>query len=60
MKTKVNVLENGPLLVHGELEVTDASGNVVSKSETTAFCRCGNSSNKPICDGTHVTANFKG
>ncbi|WP_299895470.1 (4Fe-4S)-binding protein [uncultured Aquimarina sp.] len=60
LETKVEVLENGPLLVYGTLKVTDKEGNTETKNKTTAFCRCGQSHNKPYCDGTHVSSNFKG
>ena len=60
LETKVDVLEDGPLLVHGALNVTDANGNSENKKRTTAFCRCGASQNKPYCDGAHVNAGFKG
>ncbi|WP_243878539.1 (4Fe-4S)-binding protein [Winogradskyella pelagia] len=60
METKVEVLENGPLLVYGTLKVTDKDGISETKNRTTAFCRCGASANKPYCDGAHVSAEFKG
>lgn len=60
IETKVEVLENGPLLVYGTLKVVDKIGNVETKNKTTAFCRCGASSNKPYCDGAHVKSEFKG
>ncbi|RSK42022.1 (4Fe-4S)-binding protein [Mangrovimonas spongiae] len=60
LETKVEVLENGPLLVYGTLKVTDKDGQEETKNKTTAFCRCGASNNKPYCDGTHVKNNFKG
>lgn len=60
LETKVEVLENGPLLVYGTLKVTHKDGTSEIKNKTTAFCRCGMSSNKPYCDGTHVKASFKG
>lgn len=59
-ETKVDVLENGPLLVHGTLKVTNANGDTETKDKTTAFCRCGASNNKPYCDGSHVKIAFKG
>lgn len=59
-KTKVEVLENGPLLVYGTLTVTNTDGLSEEKNKTTAFCRCGFSSNKPYCDGTHIKKGFKG
>ncbi|MCU0434473.1 MAG: (4Fe-4S)-binding protein [Bacteroidia bacterium] len=51
---------NGPLLVKGEIIVKDAQGNEVRKSNVTAFCRCGASSNKPYCDGSHRNSGFTG
>jgi uncharacterized Fe-S cluster protein YjdI len=58
--TKIDVLENGPLLVHGTMEVTNSNGEKEIKEKTTAFCRCGVSQNKPYCDGAHKKAEFKG
>ena len=58
--TKVEVLENGPLLVYGTLRVTHRDGTQETKNKTTAFCRCGKSDNKPYCDGAHVKLEFKG
>ncbi len=60
METKVEVIPNGPLLVYGTLKVTDAAGNSTTKNKTTAFCRCGQSRNKPYCDGAHIKADFQG
>ena len=60
IETKVEVLENGPLLVYGTLNVTYKDGSSETKNKTTAFCRCGASNNKPFCDGAHVKASFKG
>jgi uncharacterized Fe-S cluster protein YjdI len=59
LETKVEVLENGPLLVYGTLKVTHKDGTEELKNRTTAFCRCGASQNKPFCDGAHVKENFK-
>ncbi|RYC70344.1 MULTISPECIES: (4Fe-4S)-binding protein [Spirosoma] len=56
----VEPLPNGPLLVYGNLRVKDASGHETQKNKVTAFCRCGASSNKPYCDGSHVKAGFVG
>ena len=60
LETKVEVLENGPLLVYGTLSVKDKNGNSEIKNKTTAFCRCGASENKPYCDGSHIKAKFEG
>ncbi|WP_100610036.1 (4Fe-4S)-binding protein [Confluentibacter lentus] len=60
LETKVEVIENGPLLVYGTLSITHKNGSKEIKNKTTAFCRCGASSNKPYCDGTHIKESFKG
>jgi uncharacterized Fe-S cluster protein YjdI len=56
----VEVAKNGPLLVYGNLVVKDKDGNETHKNKVTAFCRCGQSSNKPYCDGSHIKAGFEG
>jgi uncharacterized Fe-S cluster protein YjdI len=60
LETKVEVLENGPLLVYGTVKVTHRDGREETKNKTTAFCRCGASQNKPFCDGAHVKEEFRG
>jgi uncharacterized Fe-S cluster protein YjdI len=59
-ETKVEVLENGPLLVYGTLQVKDKEGNLETKNKRTAFCRCGHPDKKPYCDGMHRKVEFKG
>jgi uncharacterized Fe-S cluster protein YjdI len=60
LETKVEVCENGPLLVYGTLKVTHKDGKEEIKNRTTAFCRCGASQNKPYCDGAHIDQQFIG
>ena len=60
LETKVEVRENGPLLVYGTLHITHKDGSLETKNKTTAFCRCGSSKNKPYCDGSHVKNDFRG
>jgi uncharacterized Fe-S cluster protein YjdI len=50
---------NGPLLVRGPIRVVAADGSV-EELERAAFCRCGQSKNKPFCDGSHREAGFAG
>ncbi len=51
--TKVEVIENGPLMVYGTLNVILADGTEEQKKRATAFCRCGKTGNNPFCDGSH-------
>ncbi len=59
MSQKVEVTPNGPLMVHGEIEIKMVDGSTESKKRATAFCRCGASDNKPFCDGSHRDAGFE-
>ena len=55
---KVQVASGGPLLVHGafNLEHNNVTQNMNKK--VTALCRCGQSQNKPFCDGSHTKIEF--
>ncbi|WP_157015337.1 CDGSH iron-sulfur domain-containing protein [Mesorhizobium xinjiangense] len=55
----VKPVANGPLMVTGRLEVESGTGRAVERVEKTWFCRCGHSSKKPFCDGTHKKIGFK-
>jgi uncharacterized Fe-S cluster protein YjdI len=57
--TAVEVLQNGPLMVYGNLTMKDKNGTETTKNKVTAFCRCGASANKPFCDGSHIRVGFK-
>ena len=59
-ETIIQTMENGPLLVYGNVTVKDSKGNLTKKNNATAFCRCGGSSNKPYCDGSHKKNGFQG
>lgn len=52
-KTSVIILEKGPLIVEGNLVITNSSGITEEKNGKIALCRCGYSKNKPYCDGAH-------
>ena len=58
--TRIEVQPNGPLLVYGALLVRRSDGTCALREGTTALCRCGGSSNKPFCDGTHGRIGFRG
>jgi CDGSH-type Zn-finger protein/uncharacterized Fe-S cluster protein YjdI len=57
-KLQVVPLKNGPLLVTGNCEECTGTGHTINRTEKVAFCRCGGSSNKPYCDGTHAKIGF--
>ena len=58
--TELRASANGPLLLSGGVRIVDAEGNVLYEGEKAALCRCGGSSNKPFCDGTHKNNGFCG
>jgi hypothetical protein len=58
-KTKITVMQNGPLMVEGNLSLSKMSGEHIKEAEKLFLCRCGHSSNKPFCDGAHKKAEFK-
>jgi len=47
---KIETIKNGPYIVTGEVELIDADGNKF---------RCGASTEKPFCDGTHSKIGFR-
>ena len=71
---KITVEPNGPCLVQGGVSLvrktqvvsefgeplTWKKGEVLSTSRMYMLCRCGQSSTKPFCDGTHEKVGFDG
>jgi CDGSH-type Zn-finger protein/uncharacterized Fe-S cluster protein YjdI len=58
-ENSVTVSADGPLYVHGDVEVTDEDGTVALADTRIAFCRCGASANKPLCDNSHRDIDFE-
>jgi CDGSH-type Zn-finger protein len=52
--------EDGPYLVSGAVCLTDVDGRELPHGEHVVLCRCGQSKNKPFCDGMHVQVGFDG
>lgn len=50
---------SGPLAVWGGIRVESSSGKSYEVRTRQALCRCGQSSNKPFCDGTHASFKYK-
>jgi CDGSH-type Zn-finger protein len=72
---RIVVLRDGPYLVYGDIplvrkrkivseenndSITWHKTETIETEETYALCRCGQSSSKPFCDGTHVRIGFNG
>lgn len=59
MTVTIKVRDNGPYVVDGDFTLTDAQGNEIPIVKR-ALCRCGGSTMKPFCDGTHSKIGFQG
>ncbi len=71
---KIRIIKNGPYFVKGAVSVskriirTDAENTAIEwqiateypLTESCSLCRCGQSKNKPYCDGTHAIVGFDG
>jgi len=57
---KITITKGGPALLNGTCTITHADGSVETKEGNMALCRCGASSNKPYCDGSHKASGFEG
>jgi CDGSH-type Zn-finger protein len=56
----ITVRHNGSYLVEGPVRLLDADGNEypLVPGKRFSLCRCGGSTNKPFCDGTHTKIGF--
>lgn len=59
--TRITVNSNGPLRVEGDFAILDPEGGVfgLAGRAVVSLCRCGNSENKPFCDGSHKRVGFQ-
>jgi len=55
----ISVTQDGPLWVTGGVPVTMSTGETLEVRNRVTLCRCGQSKNKPLCDGTHAEAGFR-
>lgn len=61
MPVTIRLRPDGPLVVEGEFRVIDHQGNefpLPTNKPVVALCRCGQSQNKPFCDGAHKQCGF--
>ncbi len=56
---KASIEADGPIYVHGQIEIVTPQGQVLLADTRVALCRCGSSENKPLCDGAHAKAEFR-
>lgn len=56
---KLVPMTDSPLAIEGPVEIVSGTGRTINRTAKAALCRCGQSQNKPYCDGSHVAANFK-
>ena len=52
-------IDNGPLLVMGDLRVLNPEGETITEAHRLTFCRCGRTKNQPFCDNSHLMAGFR-
>ena len=57
-ENRITSIPNGPLHITGALELVSSEGELLEKAEELYLCRCGNSNNKPYCDGQHKVTGF--
>jgi CDGSH-type Zn-finger protein len=62
-EVEIKVRESGPYRITGPVVLVDADGQRYdlephTRNGTIALCRCGGSTTKPFCDGTHSKTGF--
>lgn len=57
----ITLRPNGPLRVEGPIKLINTDGKEIDLAGKPAvsLCRCGASTNKPFCDGTHSKIGFQ-
>ena len=56
----ITATKDGPLKLEGPHSLIAATGRVAYRGTQSWLCRCGQSANKPFCDGSHKAAGFEG
>jgi len=57
----IKVRDRGPYLVSGPVKLVNSQGNEIDVGDRDDFvlCRCGQSANRPFCDGAHKQAGLE-
>jgi uncharacterized Fe-S cluster protein YjdI len=58
-KTEIKIMEDGPLIIKGNFKIIGTDGKEMKQMKVASICRCGQSGNKPFCDGTHKKTGVK-
>lgn len=61
MSAKITIRNNGSVLIEGDFTIYDAAGAAfdLAGRNQISLCRCGQSENKPFCDGSHKKIEFQ-
>jgi len=59
-KPAITISKDGPYRIVGGVKLNDSTGSQPESEEHYTLCRCGESKNKPFCDGSHWHVNCKG
>ncbi len=57
-KPVIEPSQDGPYLVRDLNKLVNSKGEDLATTHVAALCRCGGSSSKPYCDGTHFRIGF--
>ncbi len=58
LKNTATLIANGPIYLRGQIEQAAGDDAAPAEFARVALCRCGASTNKPFCDGSHTKAGF--
>ncbi len=50
-ESRIQILNKGPVIVAGHVDLVDDDGRTIKRQDPTAICRCGQSETMPYCDG---------
>jgi CDGSH-type Zn-finger protein/uncharacterized Fe-S cluster protein YjdI len=52
-------IDDGPLMLRGDLVVHDEAGEEIAAEPRLTLCRCGGTRNPPFCDNSHLERSFR-
>lgn len=61
-EVRIRMRPSGPLVIEGPFTLVDSHGNpfsLATDKPAIALCRCGQSTNRPFCDGSHKACGFE-